>query len=183
MFELSKPRANSSLPKNKLPRLYKLSRLCSLPRLCKLPRFSIIPVLAFLLALSQPVAASADEPNPEHTIKTLLLAYADSLDQQDADAAEQALHTEARQFAITPNGLWAIGKEAYVGLLAEKKIGGVESQPTVTRLDIAGEAAAAILERPIAERGVLFTHYVQLLHIESTWKIVSVATGITQSKN
>ena len=144
-------------------------------------RFTVLIILLITFAALVPRLQAGEDTN-EQQIEALLLRYARSLDTQDAQTAEHDLYAEARQFAVTPNGVLAIGQSDYLGLLAQKKIGGVPSNPSVRQTHVAGAAASAILERPIEGRPVLFTHYVQLLYIDSAWKVVSVTTGITETK-
>ena len=93
----------------------------------------LLVTLAFLT-----LGSLAGEDTGKSQIEALLLRYAESLDRQDAGLAEQLLHAESRHFAITPNGLMAIGLREYLDQLEQKKIGGVPSNHSARQIEIAG---------------------------------------------
>ena len=98
------------------------------------PGFSLI--LGCLLSFL-PLLANAGQD--EEAITKVVQLFVDCGDQQDTELADQALHSESKQFIPGDhfkNGLFVITKEKYLSLLRIKKIGGVKRGVKIHSIDI-----------------------------------------------
>ncbi len=129
-------------------------------------------------ALAFPAAAAAveagDETERAAVIETLT-AYARGADDRDAERVEGALHPESMQYLFAGDGIRAIDRQTYLGLLRAGKIGGKERSMEVEYVDIT-EGVSAFAKVQLRQEKRAFLHYVSLLKVDDTWQIASIST-------
>ena len=123
---------------------------------------------------------STDEAN----IRQQVAAFIQAGDERDIASLEELLHSDFRvvvnQF-MGGDGVTLIAKEAYLGMIRDEKIGGVERQLEFRHISIHGHTAAA--EIRLESEAAAFDSFITLIQDkQGQWRIISDA-AVFQPKN
>ncbi len=128
--------------------------------------------LACLFHISNAQAQGLQTPNPMDAILHVVDQFAKSIDKQDPALARQVLHTSASHHYVTPQGFLTVSQAQFLGMLADKKVGGEDRPYHVTHTEVAGPSATVQI---LQDNGSLrFRYDLGLMHVEDAWSIVNV---------
>lgn len=107
----------------------------------------------------------------------MLQAYAQGTEQQNVDTLDDTFHPQFRVAIKTPEGLRVIDKEAYLGLMKDKKIGGEHRKLKVIALT-AGDSLAQVQLTLTGEKAT-FNDHLELVKLDGQWQILHNLTQVT----
>ena len=129
----------------------------------------ITGVLIMTLLASQTVQAN------EEILKTLQ-AYAQGTEQQNVELLDLNFHPQFRVVAKTEEGLRVIEKDAYLGLIKDKKIGGHQRELNITSLNVENDIAQVQLV--LTGEASTFHDNLELINTDGHWQIVHNLTQV-----
>ncbi len=132
-------------------------------------------VLVIVIAMVTSTTAWAQMPGDEQAVKEAVVRFAQSADQQNADALDELLDAN---FRVVMNRLFGssevsvLTKDIYLDKIRNKEFGGEERKVQIEEVAITGNTASA----KVTFRGskASFTSFLQLIKTEEAhWKLIS----------
>ena len=105
-------------------------------------------------------------------IRDVVERFSKAADIQDVSLMRQTLHPEAQQFFVGPEGLVRLPTGAYLDMLEQKKIGGIERKLKIADIDVNGNLAS--VKASMKNDAVHFENFFSLMNVDDEWVIVSV---------
>ena len=124
------------------------------------------------LLIGNNLYANTTEENTMEEIAHVIEQFKLSGDQQRKEIADSVLHKDFSIFYLGKDGWVTTTKEAYLGALERKVIGGTERASTIKEINVSGSVASAQVQ--FRSDQAVFDQFVNLVKVDDSWQIASI---------
>lgn len=119
----------------------------------------------------------AQQSQEKRAVTAAIHDFSGGADERDTERVARALHQEATQFVVLPQGMQTIDTATYLAAIKAGRIGGQPRQVVVDAIALNGVSATAAV-RMDGPR-IDFFHYLTLVKEHGAWKIVAAVTTVS----